>query len=88
MNEVEKKCSAFSISTGCKTPPNQKLIAEGWELRYLADARMCREAVDTYTQLGYEVVLEAFQTDLLREECSGCKSSLEQFKVVYTRKKG
>ncbi len=71
---------------GCTLPPDPKMIAEGWERRFIADARMAREAIDTYTQLGYEVRLEPINTDGLKDECMGCKALLERFSAVYTRK--
>lgn len=71
----------------CTLQPNPKLIAEGWEQRFIADARMAREAVDTYSELGFEVRLEPFNTDELNGECNGCKTLFKNFSVVYTRKK-
>jgi hypothetical protein len=72
---------------GCTLPGNPDLIAEGWERRFIADPRMAAEAVETYTELGFEVKLEPVKTDGLQEECSGCKGLLERFNMVYTRKK-
>lgn len=71
----------------CLLHPDPKLLAEGWEQRFIADARMARDAVETYNELGYEVKLESVSTEGLRNECSGCKILLEKFNVVYTRKK-
>ncbi len=72
---------------GCTLPADSELVAEGWQRRFLADSRMVQEAVETYGELGYEVRLEPFNEDGLKEECSGCKALLRQFSVVYTRKK-
>ncbi len=72
---------------GCTLPPDAKLIAEGWERRFIADERMARDAIATYSELGYEVRLEAVNTGSLPEECGGCKSRFAQFSAVYTRKK-
>jgi hypothetical protein len=72
---------------GCTLPPNPNLLAEGWERRFIADARMARDAVEMYRELGYEVRLEPVTADELKDECSGCKALIQQFKVVYTKKK-
>ena len=72
---------------GCSLPPDPKLTAEGWERRFIADARMARDAVDTYSELGFEVRLEPFNTDELSGECNGCKILFKKFSTVYTRKK-
>lgn len=72
---------------GCTLPPDPKLLAKGWERRFIADPRMAREAVDSYGELGYEVRLEPISLDGLKDECSGCKAMLQRFSAVYTRKK-
>ncbi|MCG8607933.1 hypothetical protein MJD09_23475 [bacterium] len=84
---VEDACpSSESNFGGCAAPPNPKLIAEGWERRFVADARMALDAKETYLQLGYEVKLESLATSYLKDECSGCHILLKDFSVVYTRK--
>ncbi|MFQ6112569.1 MAG: hypothetical protein ACE5NG_00625 [bacterium] len=72
---------------GCTIPADPKLIAKGWERRFVADARMARDAVDTYVELGYEVRLEPIDTGGLKDECRGCKALFNQFSAVYTRQK-
>lgn len=72
---------------GCVIPPDAKLLADGWERRFIADARMAKDASETYRDLGYEVRLEAVPAEALKEECSGCKVLFAQFRAVYTRKK-
>ncbi|MFQ5637695.1 MAG: hypothetical protein ACE5IR_06830 [bacterium] len=71
---------------GCALPADTKLIAAGWEKRFLADTRMAKEAVENYGQLGFEVKLAPIKTETLDEECSGCKKLLDRFRMVYTRK--
>ena len=73
--------------SGCTAPPDPALIAMGWELRFIADARMAQEAVHSYGELGFEVRLEPLEVKKLREECSACQSMLQQFRAVYTRKR-
>lgn len=71
----------------CTSPPDPELVAQGWERRFIADARMTRDALETYSELGYEVRLEPIDVEGLKDECTGCKVLLEKFSVVYTRKK-
>jgi hypothetical protein len=66
--------------------PDPGLIADGWEFRFITDGRRALEAVDLYTELGYEVRTEPARTDTLAEECGGCKSVFAEFLMVYTRK--
>jgi len=88
LNRISANCKIeHEGSWGCTLPPDSRLIAEGWERRFIADERMARDAIDTYTELGYEVRLEPVNTTSLREECSGCKSLFAQFSAIYTRKK-
>ncbi|MFQ5865079.1 MAG: hypothetical protein ACE5IW_07615 [bacterium] len=82
----DKRQSDTSAFWGCTLPPDPKIIAEGWERRFIGDARMAREATDTYRELGYEVRLEPINTDGLKDECRGCKAIFDQFSAVYTRK--
>ncbi len=84
MNNCPSRNSDF---LGCTAPPDPALIENGWELRFIADARMAREAVHNYGELGFEVKLEPLAVKELRDECSACKSMLEQFRAVYTRKR-
>lgn len=72
---------------GCTLPPDPELLAEGWERRFIADARMAREALETYSELGYEVRLEPVDAEALRDECSGCTALFSQFCAIYTKKK-
>ncbi len=71
---------------GCTLPPNPELIARGWRRRFIADQRMARDAVETYKELGYEVILEPVSVERLKDECSGCRAVLERFQALYTRR--
>lgn len=71
---------------GCLTPPDPKLVAEGWQRRFIADERMARDAVEAYTALGFEVKLVPLKPQEFLEECNECRVQVEKFHVVYTRK--
>jgi len=72
---------------GCSCKEEAKLASEGWERRYVADQRAAREAEENYSTLGYEVLLMKPDVDTLREECSGCRVTIEDYRIVFTRKK-
>ena len=64
-----------------------ELVSEGWERRFVADARRAEEAMELYEQLGFEVRAEPAQTEELPDDCVDCQLLLMfQFKTVYTRK--
>lgn len=68
--------------------PNPALVAEGWERRFIADARQAKEAAELYSQLGFEVLAEPVQAAEMGEDCEDCQVLvLLQFKTIYTRKK-
>ncbi|MDZ7343188.1 MAG: hypothetical protein ONA90_01605 [candidate division KSB1 bacterium] len=72
---------------GCISPPDPKLIAEGWERRFIADAKRAQDAIEMYGELGYDVRLAPVNATALSEACSGCLIAFTQFRAVYTRKK-
>lgn len=73
-------------SSGCPIPEDPKLIADGWKSRFFGDARMARDAAETYELMKHEVKMEPIDTSNLKENCDGCKPAFENFFVVYTKK--
>ncbi len=41
---------------GCPLPPDPALITQGWELTFITEVRMARDAIDTCSGLGYSRV--------------------------------
>lgn len=65
-----------------------RLLAEGWERRFTTDEDRAAEAVELYSQLGYEVRAEPILQGELVEDCTDCHSvMLSRFKTIYTRMK-
>ncbi|UCC73639.1 MAG: hypothetical protein JSV86_03485 [Gemmatimonadota bacterium] len=63
-------------------------LADGWERRFIADARRAEEAIELYSRLGYEVCADPVRPDELGEECDDCQLlAALQFKMIYTRKR-
>ena len=68
--------------------PDPELIADGWERRFVADARRAEETMELYEQLGFEVRAEPAQAAELGDDCNDCQLFLLlQFKTIYTRKR-
>jgi hypothetical protein len=63
-------------------------IADGWERRFIADAQRAQEAMDLYSQLGYEVCADSVSPEEVGEDCGDCQLlAALQFKIIYTRRK-
>ncbi len=69
-------------------PPDPRLVAEGWERRFMVDKRRVAEFTDLYSALGYEVRAEPIRPDEVGPECSDCTLVMYQiFVTLYTRKR-
>ena len=83
---VEQEARRFFSEAQLK--PDPELVAEGWQPRFIADARQAKEATELYTQLGFEVRAEPVPVEQMEDDCSDCQVLiLLQFKTIYTRKK-
>jgi hypothetical protein len=68
-------------------PANPKLTEAGWVRRYLADPIRAREAVELYSNLGYEVLAEKLTPDDFGPNCDGCPSVVcASYVMIHTRK--
>ncbi|HLA98314.1 MAG TPA: hypothetical protein VJL34_07650 [Anaerolineales bacterium] len=73
---------------GIDVRPDPKLIAAGWERRFVADPPRLREAVELYTELGFEVLAEPVRVSELNPGCADCQLVLSRlFVTIYTRRK-
>jgi hypothetical protein len=65
-----------------------KLVAEGWERRFITDSRRTQEVIDLYRELGFEIHLEPVQVEQFDDDCQDCALvAFLKFVTVYTRKK-
>jgi len=80
--------SSERVLSDAQLQPDPALVAEGWERRFTADAQRAQEAIELYTQLGYEVRAESLLPEQFMGECEGCHSLvISMYKTIYTRKK-
>ena len=83
---VEQEARRFFSEAQLK--PDPALVAEGWQPRFIADARQTKEATELYQELGFEVRVEPVPVKDMGDDCSDCQVLiLLQFKTIYTRKK-
>ena len=76
------------ILSDAQLKPNSSLIAQGWERRFTADEQRAKEAMELYSQLGYEVRAEPVLPDELQDDCQDCKTVVSfYFQTIYTRKR-
>ena len=76
------------ILSEAQLQPNSSLVAQGWERRFTADEQRAKEAMELYTQLGYEVRAEPVMPEELQDDCQDCKTVVSYcFQTIYTRKR-
>jgi hypothetical protein len=82
------EASARRVLTEDQLAADPALLAEGWERRFVADARRAKEASELYQQLGFEVRAEPLRPTDLGDDCEDCKLVVVfQFQTIYTRRK-
>jgi hypothetical protein len=68
-----------------RRPPGATLAEGGWTRCFVADEPRLSEAVETYRELGFEVLL--LPVDLAEESCSEClRAAPDRFREIYTRR--
>jgi hypothetical protein len=68
--------------------PDPSRIAEGWEPRFVVEARRVPEYEELYGSLGYEVLADPVGRGQVSEECGDCRIViLLDFRVIYTRRR-
>lgn len=68
-------------------PPDPALEAEGWQRRFMADPDRVKEATQLYTEMGFEIRIEAIQPTELHELCGSCRlATCSAYVTIYTRK--
>lgn len=78
--------SAVRVLSDALLQPDSALVAEGWERRFTADEQRAKEAVELYTQLGYEVRAKPVRPEELHDDCQDCRTVVSfHFWAIYTR---
>ena len=63
-----------------------RLLAEGWQRRFMADGVRAEEAMALYRSLGFEVLAQPVKAENVADECSDCRLLMAlRFATIYTR---
>lgn len=66
-----------------------RLLAEGWQGRFVAQGARGDEMARLYRELGFEVLDVPLTPAMLGEGCGDCRLvALFQFRLIYTRRDG
>jgi hypothetical protein len=66
--------------------PDPRLIAAGWERRFVADPVRAREAITLYKSLGFEVHTESLKPTEFGPQCGDCQLiACHTYVTIYTR---
>jgi hypothetical protein len=66
--------------------PDPRLLAEGWQRRFMADGVRAEEAMALYRSLGFEVLAQPVKPENVADECSDCRLLMAlRFSTIYTR---
>src|SRR5512139_1150106 len=68
--------------------PDPERIAQGWERRFVVEARRADEYVQLYESLGFEVCADPVQREQVDDDCDDCRIVLLlDFRTIYTRRR-
>ena len=68
---------------------DQARLAEGWERRFVVEARRAPEYLELYALLGFEVCADPVRREQVADQCDDCRIALlMEFRTIYTRPLG
>lgn len=68
--------------------PDPARLADGWDRRFVAEARRAEEFIRLYESLGYEVCADPVRRDQIEDECDDCRVVLLlEYRTIYTRRR-
>jgi hypothetical protein len=68
--------------------PDPERLAQGWERRFVVEARRADEFVRLYESLGYEVCADPVRREQVDDGCDDCRIALLlDFRSIYTRRR-
>jgi hypothetical protein len=76
-----------SSEPGLRIRPDPVRLEEGWERRFVVEARRVQEYVALYESTGYEVCADPVRPEQVEDECNGCRLILLlDYRTIYTRR--
>jgi hypothetical protein len=77
---------ALRVEAQAQIRPDPARLAEGWERRFVVEARRAEEYVRLYESIGYEVAADPVRREQVDEDCDDCRVVLLlDFRTIYTR---
>ena len=74
-------------STGLTSPPDPKLVSQGWERRNVTSPDRVDELRDLYESLGFEVLIQSMSPTDFGSKCNECAiTACSSYVLIYTRK--
>jgi len=78
----------MSLRCGGGKQREEKLRRQGWVRQFVTDEPRLSEAVELYSELGYEVHLEQTSFDEVNQICKNClPADCDRYKTIYIRRK-
>jgi len=79
---------ALKARAGAQIRPDPERLAQGWERRFVVEARRAEEYVRLYESLGYEVCADPVRREQVDDDCDDCRVVLLlDFRTIYTRRR-
>ena len=74
------------LPAGARFRPDPRLLAQGWDYRFVAGGPRLQETVQLYRQLGFEVLTQPVPAESFPDDCEGCQLvALLELRTIYTR---
>ncbi|OGO69516.1 MAG: hypothetical protein A2Z37_18710 [Chloroflexi bacterium RBG_19FT_COMBO_62_14] len=79
---------AGDAPAGARFRPDPRLLAQGWDHRFVAGGPRLKESLELYEALGLDVLAEPLPPESFPEECEGCQLAARLgFRMIYTRRR-
>ncbi len=86
-DSTDRDAPGRSADGGRELQAEADLVAAGWQRCFIADEPRLSEALETYRDLGFEVLLTAVPLD--DSACTECiRQDPARYRVIYVRKVG
>jgi hypothetical protein len=82
------RAEAARAAAQTRIRPDPSRLEEGWQRRFVVEARRVQEYVGVYETMGFETVVDPVRPEQVEDECGDCRLMLiSDFRVIYTRRR-
>ena len=86
--EALVRAEAARVAAEARVRSDPSRLAEGWQRRFMVEARRTDEYVRVYEALGFETLVEPVRPDQVDADCGDCRVLLfSEFRLIYTRRR-